>query len=537
LNISETDPARLPFSKLFTDYLAGKPTVEPFYEFSPFKPADARKCAGGIPEPADRTRLVEELSDFNSDFGLDSAATENIARLASPGSLTLVTGQQLSLYGGPLFTVLKTLSVIHMASHYEKELGRPVIPVFWLADEDHDYEEAATVVVPGNEGLESKLLAAESATGGSVGRIRLGPDLLRVRDEIRLTLRETDFSSNLWNLLDACYKPEHSFRQATGMYLSRLFSHHGLIFAGSDHDGLKKLMAAPIKKAILDADDLQKSLENGSESIASVYHRQAAVHDNTLFMHTESGTRERLVRTRGAWTTESGTVYDTGTLADLASDTPESFSPNVFLRPVLQDHLLPNLGYVGGPAEVAYFGQMKSFYREFGRRMPLILPRLSATIIEPAIARIMSEIPFEADRYQERIENLEKEWLRISDEPDTEALFGDWYKAVAELGSQYEERVGDIDPTLTDMASRAASDYTKALEKLKQKLTKTIKMKQETQLNRIGRIKNELFPGGGLQERQYAHIYFANKYGSGIWDKLLGKLTPHSYREHQLVHL
>lgn len=537
MKLAGTDPEKLQFSTLFLHYLNGNEQVTDFFDFSPFVDDDIKSCAVALPEPENREALVNALKSFNQNFGLHANARHNLDRLAEPGSLTIVTGQQLTLYGGPLYTILKTLTAIHHSRHYEAMLGRPVIPVFWLADEDHDFEEAATVSVPGPSGLHTARLDQKSGNRSSVGRILLGNDINRIRGEISDLLQETDFSTELWDLLDACYKPGNTFRQAMALYLGRLFSRHGLIFAGSDYPEIKKLMVKPLARAISDAQTLQQALEDASGQIEKSYHRQANVLDNTLFLHAKDGNRERLNRSNGDWHTESGKNFNSHKLLDLAAETPEMFSPNVFLRPVLQDYLLPNLGYVAGPGEIAYYGQMKSFYHAFDRKMPLIIPRLSATIIEPAIERIMSGIPFELHKYQDRIEDLEKEWLRLSDNPDADTLFEQWNNEVDSLNSRYEQEIEKIEPTLTDTASKTAAEYKKSLEKLKQKLIKAIKSKQETQLKRIARIKNELFPDGGLQERQIAHIYFMNKYGIGIWDELLEVMTPEACRSHQLVYL
>lgn len=537
MKLEGTDPAKLPFSTLFLHYLGDDQRVMDFFDYSPFSEIDTKTCAESVPEPENRDALVKALSKFNSGFDLHENARKNLERLADPGSLTVVTGQQLSLYGGPLYTILKTLTAIHLSRHYEALLGRPVIPVFWLADEDHDYEEAATISIPDLEGLHTTMLASEHGNRESVGRIPLGEDINRIRSDIRGLLQETDFSADLWNLIDSCYQPEHTFRRAKALYLSKLFSKHGLIFCGSDDPELKKHMIAPLSRAVRDAAPLQQALNQTSAEIEKAYHRQAGVLDNTLFLHTEKGNRERLTRSNGVWKTESGQTYSSDELQELVTGSPEIFSPNVFLRPVLQDHLLPNIGYVAGPAEIAYYAQMKSFYHAFSRKMPLIIPRMSATIIEPAIGRIMKEIPFELYRYQERIEDLEKDWLRLSDAPDVDALFERFQSEVDTLNRRFEEEVEKLEPTLTNTASKAAAEYKKSLDKLKQKLNRALKSKQETQLKRISRIKRELFPGGGLQERQFAHIYFMNKYGIHMWDDLLAEMNTDIYRSHQLIHL
>ena len=272
MKLEGTDPGKLPFSTLFLHYLGDDQRVMDFFDYSPFSEHDIKSCAESVPEPENRDALVKALSKFNSGFDLHEKAQKNLERLADPGSITVVTGQQLSLYGGTLYTILKTLTAIHLSRHYEALLGRPVIPVFWLADEDHDYEEAATISIPNPEGLHTTMLTSAHGNRGSVGRIPLGEDINRIRNEIRGLFQETDFSTDLWNLIDACFQPENTFRKANALYLGKLFSKHGLIFCGSDDPELKKRLSEPLSRAVRDAEPLQQALNQTSAEIEKAYH-------------------------------------------------------------------------------------------------------------------------------------------------------------------------------------------------------------------------------------------------------------------------
>ena len=210
----------------------------------------------------------------------------------------------------------------------------------------------------------------------------------------------------------------------------------------------------------------------------------------------------------------------------------------MFLRPIMQDFFLPTLGYVAGPGETAYYAQMKRFYDSFALTMPVIFPRLSATFIEPAIDRILDELPFEIHEYNSRIEDLESEFVDRTEQVDIEAIFSDWKEKVEEISQEKTESIKKIDPTLEGAAGKASSVYMGELDKLKGKVYRAVKQQEQTQLNRIKKIKAQLFPNGTPQERVVASIYFMNKYGVSIWDELLDNLgEDESFNSHKLITL
>jgi len=210
----------------------------------------------------------------------------------------------------------------------------------------------------------------------------------------------------------------------------------------------------------------------------------------------------------------------------------------VFLRPLLQDNLFPTLGYAAGPGELAYYGQMKQVYNLFESDMPVIFPRLSATFIEPAINRIIDELPFEFSEYSQRIEDLDAAYVDRSEKIDIEDLFSEWKQKVKQIASLKKEKVAEVDQTLNGAAGKATAVYFGELDKLKGKVYRAVKQQDQTQLNRIRKIKQNLYPGGNLQERSVAAIYYMNKFGLGIWDNLLASLDEgETFDQHKLVEL
>jgi uncharacterized protein YllA (UPF0747 family) len=203
----------------------------------------------------------------------------------------------------------------------------------------------------------------------------------------------------------------------------------------------------------------------------------------------------------------------------------------------LQDQILPTLGYAAGPGELAYYGQMKAFYRCFDRQMPVIFPRLSATFIEPAIGRILQDLPFEIQEYHRRNEDLESEFVERAGETDIEAIFDSWKDEEEAIAAPHVEEIASLDETLKGAAENARATYFNELNKLKGKVYRAVKERKAVQLNRIHRIQRNLFPGGELQERTLSGIYYMNKYGLDIWDRLLNELEEPVFDERRLIYL
>lgn len=528
----------LPYSNLFRTYVSDFSEVSAFYDYNPFDAESVEAKARELSYAGDRRRMVELLQDFNKPFELQEAARRNLNRLREEEALTLVTGQQLGVYGGPLYTVLKIISTIHLARQTEALLNRPVIPVFWLADEDHDYEEIRSLHLLGDGELQSFELPPRSQPLPPVADIRLPGELDQLRNQIKDALYETDFSADVWQLLDRCFRPHATFAQAFGDFITHLFSKHGLLLAGSNDPAIKDQTKEVFRRSVEHAGAVREALEAQSDRISDRFHQQVTLYDSNLFYLSDEGNRLKISAADAGWVAAGGREWTTGELLGQIDKSPERFSPNVFLRPLMQDRLLPTLGYVAGPGELAYYGQMKKLYGYFETKMPVIFPRMTATLVEPAIGRILDELPFEFHEYDMRIEDLDSAYVERTEKMDIETVFSEWKQKVKQVADPQKDKVAAVDPTLEGAAGKATAVYFGELDKLKGKVYRAVKQQDQTQLSRIRRIKHNLFPMDGLQERSVAAIYFMNKYGIDLWDKLLDGLDENeTFDEHKLIEL
>lgn len=538
MQVSNYSFEHLPFSKLFKTYINDFWQLQEFYAVNPF---DEEAIAGKIDNyqfAGDREKTVEVLISLNRQFDVHQAALDNLERFRDDNALAIVTGQQLGIYGGPLYTILKTISTIHLAHRLEQKFNRPVIPVFWLADEDHDYDEIRGLNVLDNDEVAHVELPPVEESHPTVAEMTIPEQLNEMRDKLRELLYDTDFSDELWELLDEAFQPGSTFFEGFGQLISSLFSKHGLVLAGSNHPQVKNLTSNLLKRSIADADKVRQTLEEQTSRLTEQYHQQVTLYDSNLFYLDDKAGRTKISRNGSGWHAEQSEEWDTNQLVTEIEEQPEKFSPNVFLRPILQDALLPTLGYVAGPGETAYFGQMKGLYSCFNLEMPVIFPRLSATLIEPAIDRIIGELPFEFHEYDNRIEDLESDYVDRTEQHDLEALFENWKQDIEELVDSRKDTISGIDSTLEGAVEKTTSRYFGELDKLKGKVYRSVKKQDEIQLKRIRRIKSNLFPDDDLQERTIAAIFFMNKYGIDIWDRLLDSLdSEEQFDHHKLVYL
>lgn len=539
MNIRSSSFQNYPFTKLFQDYSDWSESIQNFYEYNPFNLSDYKKRSQNLHFNTDKSDLISALTDYNLKNGADDQTIKNIKLLANDDVFTVVTGQQVTLYGGPLFTIYKIITAIIIAKRLTKDLGKKVIPVFWIADEDHDYDEVSSISIP-NEDLSSIYsLNKTNSINKRVVEITLDEQLAEIKTKIKDQLQETDFSEDLWVLLDQCYNRGETFGSSFGKLIIKLFGKYGLILAGSNHDGIKKIITEPLIRSIKDAAIHQQILSDTSETLAKKkYHTQVTVQSSNLFYIGEDGSRVKLQTNGKKWYIEDNeSSWSTEELIQEIENRPERFSPNVFLRPIIQNHILPVISYIAGPGEISYYAQMREYHHQFNVGMPVITPRCSATLIESSIDRIIKKLPFNIHDYFERVEDLEKDFLKKSDSPNLEPLFKNWKLSITDLSKVPFSKVSEIDPTLKKSADKTVTQFFTELDKLKGKLYRSIKESEKVQMQRIQRVQNSLYPNRNLQEREIAFITLMNKYGLDLWDKLITDLQDEELNSHKLIYL
>lgn len=505
-------------SRLFTDYAQSR-TPLPYYTQSPYSQEWATRTPSL--DSSTRTRVADLLMEQNRSFGAGEKTFQNIERLRN-GAGAVVTGQQVALFGGPLFTLFKTATIIRKAQD-ATSAGYPHVPVFWLASEDHDLAEADHVALPSRRELQTLKLALEREPHqASVGALKLGPDVRRVLDQAMELLGP----GPLLDLLEECYTPDATFGQAFGKWIAKMFAAYGLIVIDASTHEFHALGSDVLRKAITEADSLYEELvQRDKELAAAGYHSQVLVgpQSSLLFLiDAETGTRLPLKRRgNGEWTAGKN-AYSTSQLLDILQAKPERFSPNALLRAVFQDAILPTSAYIGGPAEVAYFAQSQVAYQRILGRVTLVLPRLSATLIEPAIAEVLNQhevalMDLFTLRPEELAQRLGARNIPIEGKKKL-AVAGN---ALDEELKTVSEWMHTMDAGLGRSADVAASKMRYQMNRLR-RLAANYQLQKETSLRRhVDALYLSLAPGNHLQERTVGAAFFLSRYGDDLVDVLV----------------
>jgi bacillithiol biosynthesis cysteine-adding enzyme BshC len=519
---------RQPMSQLFRDYLAGKPTAAPFYGGGRWDlDAVLASCERTLALSRDVRTLADVLARQQESRGADRAAAR-AEELAAAGATAIVTGQQAGLLGGPLFVLYKALATIKIARLAAERRQRPVVPVFWVASDDHDFAEVRTATVLDEVGQLRSLryTPAREPTGQPAWAIELDDTIVRLLDELRALLPDNSFREGLAARLAAAYRPGATISGAFASFVSALLPE--LVVLDAADPKLKSLMLPVLRRELREGSATSKlAIEAGKALLAAGYHQQVPVRPGFLNLFVLSqGERRALgfdngtVEVRGSglrWSLEEAERH-------LEAD-PESWSAGVLLRPLAQDLLLPTAAYVGGPAEIAYQAQIGPSYGHFGIPRPALLPRPSLTLVDPSQARTLEAEGLKLTELEADPEGLVSQWAREA-YPEVEAAFSRARTSLTEAMGAVEQALGALDPTLKGAAESARGRALHQVETLYEKSIRALKKRDQTRAERLRRTRDALFPGGALQERGLHLVSALARHGDDLMPRVEAAMDP-----------
>ena len=533
----------LPFSqiphttRLFSDFLYDFPKVRQFYPRSPaFKQWFKDEATLLHYDPARRERVAGILERQNRDFGTSGRALDNIARFRA-GASVVVTGQQVGLFGGPLFSLFKAVSAVKLAAEASAG-GIECVPVFWLATQDHDLEEVNNASLPGPDGALVRITApSRGVKDAPVSTVRFGPEIEpAVQGAVDLV---GDSEASEW--LRETYHPGETLGSAFARLFVRLFGEWGVILLDAADPELSALTEPVYRAAIERASELDEVLlRRGKELEAAGYHQQVKVTpSSTLLFTLQNGARVPVHR-RINGNSHDFLVGDEkigqDELMRRISTAPHEFSANVLLRPVKQDYLLPTLAYTGGAAEVAYFAQAAVVYQALLGRVTPVLPRFSATLVEPKPQRLLERYGLGLPDLFRGPEALRETLAERTLPPELQAAFDKANAALENSFSAIRESLARLDVTLVDAANRAASKIQHQLEHLRASAARAELRQSELLARHAQQLNNALYPDKSLQEREIAGIYFVSRYGLQLLRQLYEVLQIDCH-DHQVISL
>lgn len=514
---------------LLTDYIRQKQITNFFDVQIPISPrsfeqkAKAVRNSGGLP----REHLSELLMQYNADFQPSAESINAILSLKDENTFTITSGQQLSLFGGPVFTIYKIITAIGLARYLSSATSFNVVPVFWLADEDHDFDEIRSFRFPSAD-LQintAKVHAEASQKNFAAGKLRLNGSIEQAIEQLYKQAGPLRISKLSKDLLSH-WKPGSSWREAFAKGIMHIFGDYGIILAGSDNEAIKQATSPVWETLLKHQPEITSALEDQSLKLMELdYTPQVTINKSDLFWHHPENGRLKVPFEENNWQFPPDSQLTTEEAASFVENNQlyGKLSPNVFMRPVLQQYMLPNIGYAGGPSEVAYHAQMKQVFRQFNVEMPVILPRLSATLIEPSVNRICKSMPFGYTSYKQAEHELVSQYLNSSSALDSDAFFEDWRQESRALMEKRLSQLSAVDETLETSAGSTQQRIEHELSSLKEKLRKQLKEKESIQIKRLKRIQHHLFPGQSLQEREYGWLYYTNMYGTNWIRELLSE--------------
>lgn len=488
-----------------------------------------------------RTLLLRILNEQNRDFNSGIKTLANIDLLGNYTTFAVVTGQQLGLSTGPLYTIYKAITAVKLAEKLSKDFPEyNFVPVFWLEGEDHDFGEINKVKFINSE---NEIAVAEYLLGGKPLERNIGATGSVVIDEfiqqffstLDASLQKTDYTPALIDALRGYYKQGNTLLKSFTGFFNHIYEDSGLIFINSNHPEFKKVLTPVFVKEITSNAEASKLVIQTSVELEDHYHAQIKAKAVNLFTFHKGGRHLIEPSENGDYFLKN--IRQRYTKDDLLAhiqQSPEQISPNVVLRPICQDALLPTIAYVGGPAEIAYFAQLKSVYEFFTITMPIIYPRASVTVVEEKVKKVLDKYSLELIELFGDVDSLLTKVSEQISEVKVDSLFASLATTITESVNEARFGIQQIDPTLNGTVDGTLNKFLQQLEVLKQKTQRAQQHKEEISLKQIRKAALHVLPNGNFQERELSAIHYLNKYGPDFVKWISNEIVIDKF-QHQVV--
>lgn len=512
---------------LVADYAASYINLAPLYGGDP-QSADAwhRVIARTQQRPRRRREIADVIAAQQARRGAPPAARAAGERLADAQAVAIVTGQQAGAFGGPLYTLLKAITTLQLARRVAAEHQVPVVPVFWVDAEDHDWDEVRACTVLDSEFRPRAItLAAPSGAGNlPVASLVLDGRIEQSVRELSEALPRTEFTDSVVSGLEAAYRAGHGMADAFARWIEGLLGPHGLVVFESADPAAKPLAAEVFTREVGTPGRTASLAATAGDSLAARGHQpQVIAQPDSLSLFHLDGAR-RAIRRQGDGFLVGETFRTSASLESEARSEPAHFSPNVLLRPVVQDTLFPTACYVAGPSELAYLGQLGGVYEHFDIPMPIVYPRASATLVDSATLRFLARYEVPLDELQRQDESGLNRLLQAQVPPEIEHSLRDADEAIQRAMDRVIDAMPALDATLAGAAKTTRGKIEHDLKALNSKVIQAAKRRDETLRRQYARAQGQVFPLGHPQERTLAVVFFLNRYGSALVDRLIDEL-------------
>jgi bacillithiol biosynthesis cysteine-adding enzyme BshC len=505
------------FSAVVLDYISGKDQLRSFYKYSPdfngFGEAIANRNFKG-----DRAILVNTLQRQYLSVKAPELVAENIRLLGDGRTFTITTGHQLNIFTGPLYFIYKIVTAINLARELKAQFpDHNFVPVYWMATEDHDFEEINHVKI------EDKMLTWNKETAGATGRLET-TDIIDTLIAYKGYLGISENGLGLSELVDQAYTTHKKLSDATRDLVNALFGKYGLVCIDADDHGLKAQFARIIYKDITEQNSF-KFITESNTGLEELGHKPQVNPREINFFYMTDQLRERIVEEDGIYKVMNTDIsFNTTALKQEVDSFPERFSPNVVMRPVYQEVILPNLAYIGGGAEITYWLQLKTNFDHYKVDFPVLLLRNSALLIDKRSEVRMQILGISHKNLFSNPETLKNEWVRSH--VNLQLSLNDEERAIRAVFDQIKLNAYKIDKSLSQSADGAKTKALKLISNLEKKMLRAEKRKHKTSLAQIEHLKEKLFPTGVLQERVLNIAPMFVSYGDDFIESLIIHFKP-----------
>lgn len=481
------------FSKLFLDYVDGIESLKDFYQFAPTLNSIPSAIVKKSLENINRNLLVDRLTHQYKNIKLSKSVEKNISSLADKNTYTVTTGHQLAIYTGEWYFIFKIITAINMAKE-AKELypDYNFVPVFWMASEDHDFEEINHIH------LKNETFKWNEKVSGPTGRLNVD-QLTKLTESLSYFLQGKKHSEELISIFKSAYTKGNTLAEATRILVHELFKNDGLIILDADDVELKKSWSGIIEKELREEKNYN-ACTSQSEKLSSLqYPTQIYPREINLF-YLMDGYRERIVKENKLYKTNDGKyTFENDEIFEELKSYPERFSPNVVLRPLYQESILPNLCYIGGPGEIAYWLQLKTVFEQNHVSYPILAWRNSFMIMDKKDKTRWDELGFEMENFFSSVLELENEY--VSKHQQEKINLAEEKIVLAKYIEAINTKAIRVDENLQFSLKGTEKRILGMMERIEQKIWKAEKRKFKTQLTQMSIIKQKYFPNGKLQER------------------------------------
>lgn len=531
-------------SRLFLDYLKDPVALRNFY---PSAVRFHHELQQRVPQvlaayQVDRNQVADALEAMNRRWDAPEETLDNIKLLREADTVAVVSGQQAGLFTGPLFTIYKAVSAVKLAGCLRQRNTRAV-PVFWIAAEDHDFIEVSKAEIIGRD---CQLKQVDVSTdlhreGQPVGRVVLDDSINALIDQLFELLPNSEFADDMKALVKNAWQPGRGYVDSFATMMTSLLGRYGLILLDPLDPAMKKIAAPLYSAAARQAPEIATAIEQRSRELENAgYHAQVLATANSfpLFLHDEEGARRALVRVENGkyQAKDKQQQYSVEDLAALALNEPQRFSPNVTLRAVVQDYLLPTISYYGGAAEIAYFAQTAEVYRVLERPATPILLRSGLTMVERHTGRVLERYGLTLADFFEGLEPVTKRVVEEYLGANTARSFDDLDHNVNQELDRLKQKLNAIDPTLGDALETGRKKIQYQLEGLRTRFVRAQMTRDDAAHRQLQRAADQLYPNKDLQERHINITSLLSRHGTYVIEWIYNAINIGS-NDHQVVYL